>query len=318
MSCSLACIGGAAAYHLLREGAFVAERLGPQQTPFGQSQSIYRCRTRCGDQFYFLLRHGESLYELSPGSINYRANIFALKDLGIRAVVSWSETRAISHNYKIGEYVIVSDLIDETHARPNTFFENRGLGNVRQWPVFCPSLAQALNTVLTNEQCDFTPDGVYVCNEGPRRETPAEARKYASYGAELLGSTLAPEVFLAKELEMCYACLSYVASYVEHGCDFRPFENGCVLAPETQRRRAAQAVERFPRLLERLCEVLPKTPGVCHCDSSMRHHVDRGQISPDWRTWFDLEHGSPPVSGDVQMRGHHLNPPPTRPNYPVR
>lgn len=293
MSCTLACIGGAAAYRLLDQGAFVAARLGPQSTPFGRSQPIYRCVTRLGE-FYFLLRHGESRYELAPGSINYRANIYALKDLGIRAVVSWSEARALSHNYKIGEYVIVSDLVDETHARPCTFFENRGLGDLRQWPVFCPSLARALETSLQHEACEYKPDGIYVCTEGPRRETPAEARKYAAYGGELLGSTLAPEVFLAKELEMCYACLSYIASYAEHGCDFRPFENGRVLAEETERRRAAAAVERFPRLLERLSEVLPQTPGICRCDATMQSHIDAGQIDPDWRTWFDLEHGSEP------------------------
>lgn len=294
MSCTVACIGGAAAYNLLDEGAFVAQRLGAQPTPFGRSQPIYRCRTRFGE-FFFLLRHGESRYELAPGSINYRANIYALKDLGMRTVVSWSETRAISHNYKIGEYVVVGDLIDETRARPATFFENRGLGDVRQWPVFCPSLRQALVQTLEAEGCRFARDGVYVCTEGPRRETPAEARKYLSYGGDLIGHTLAPEVFLAKELEMCYACLSYIASYVEHGCDFRPFEHGRVLAAETEQRRAAAAVERFPRLLERLSHVLPNTPAMCKCDTTMRKHVDAGQIGPEWRGWFELERSPEPA-----------------------
>jgi 5'-methylthioadenosine phosphorylase len=286
MNATTACIGGTAAYDLLREGALVAERLGPQATPFGESQPIYLCATRFGE-FYFLSRHGESGFNIVPSFVNYRANIYALKDLGVRGIVSWSETRAISHNYKIGQYVIVDDLIDETHSRPNTFFRNRGLGVIRQWPVFCPSLRHAFATTLADEECDFVDHANYVCIEGPRRETPAEVRKYAAFGGELLGTTLAPEVFLAKELQMCYASLCYVASYAETGSDFRPFENGRTLEQQVQDARARAAVERVPRLLETLTKVLPHTPGICHCESSMQHHVANGQIGWDWRTWFD-------------------------------
>lgn len=285
MNPSLACIGGTAAYDLLRNGALVAERLGPRRTPFGESQSVYLCRTRHGE-FFFLSRHGESSYELAPTFVNYRANIYALKELGVRSIVSWSETRAICHNFKIGCFVVVDDLIDETHMRPITFFENRGIGLIRQWPVFCPALRSAFLSTLTQEQFAHCDSGVYVCIEGPRRETAAEVRKYASYGGDLIGTSLAPEVFLAKELQMCYASLCYVAGYAETGSDFRPFEDGLILDPETQVRRAMQAVERLPRLLERLCAVLPQTAARCECASTMKHHIANGQIGGDWRTWI--------------------------------
>jgi len=296
MKASVACIGGTAAYDLLREGALLAKRLGPQTTPFGESQPIYLCESRFGG-FYFLSRHGESGFDLAPSFVNYRANIYALKNLGVRSIVSWSETRAICHNYKIGQYVIVDDLVDETHSRANTFFENRGLGVVRQWPVFCPSLRQAFATALREGGCDFVDHAVYVCIEGPRRETAGEVRKYAAYGGELLGTTLAPEVFLAKELQMCYASLCYIASYAETGSDFRPFEDGRTLEKEIQEQRASAAVERLPRLLERLVEVLPRTPGICHCESSMQHHIASGQIGWDWRTWFEKQ-ATPPARAD--------------------
>jgi len=286
MAATLACIGGRAAYHLLREGALVAERLGPQQTPFGDSQPVYRCESRFGE-FLFLSRHGESGYELTPTFVNYRANIYALNDLGVRSIVSWSETRAISHNFTIGQYVLIDDLIDETMLRPQTFFENRGFGHIRQWPVFCPSLRSALRATLHEESCEFALRGVYVCVEGPRHETPAEARKYASYGGELLGQALAPEVFLARELQMCYASLCYVGRYAEDGTNYRPFEDGRALDEAEERERARAAVERMPRLLERFCEVLPRTPGICRCESSMVPHIRRGQLGDDWRTWFD-------------------------------
>ncbi|RMF77827.1 MAG: phosphorylase [Planctomycetota bacterium] len=296
----LACIGGSAAYRLLCEGAFVGERLGPQQTPFGESQPIYLCRGRFGE-FYFLSRHGDHLCEMAPCGINFRANIYALKDLGVRSIVSWSSTRAISHNYRIGEYAIASDLIDETRSRAVTMFPRLGLGDVRQWPVFCPSLGKALGATLEVEECEFKPDGVYVCIEGPRRATPAEVRKYGSFGGELLGATLAPEVFLAKELQMCYAALCYVTSYAENGSDFRPFENGRVLDVDTERSRAQSAVERFPRILERLCEQITHTPSICRCDSLMQHHIDAGHIGTDWRTWFDDQLlAAPPARQDDQ------------------
>ncbi len=286
MDAKLACIGGTLAYDLLKQGALVARRLGPQETPFGQSQPIFLCESRFG-QFLFLSRHGESGYDLTPSFVNYRANIYALKDLGIRTIVSWSETRAISHNYKIGEYVIVDDLIDLTVRRLNTFFENQALGVVRQWPVFCPSLRKAFETTLSETNGGFSNQGVYVCVEGPRLETPAEVRKYAADGANLIGQTLAPEAFLAKELQMCYASLCYVAKYAESGSDSRPFEDGIVLSEQVQRQRAERAVERLPRFLERLCDVLSRTPGICKCDSTMAHHVASGQIGWDWRTWFE-------------------------------
>lgn len=301
MSLSLACIGGTAAYDLLHGGALVAERIGAVRTPFGESQPIYLCRTRHGE-FHFLSRHGESRLELAPTFVNYRANIYALKELGVRSIVSWSETRAICHNYKIGCYVLVNDLVDETHMRPITFFENRSIGQIRQCPVFCPTLRAATAAALNEEDCKHSADGVYVCVEGPRRETPAEVRKYAAFGGDLLGTSLVPEVFLAKELQMCYASICYVAAYAETGSDFRPFENGQILDASTQILRAQRAVERLPRILERLCDVLPRTPVTCTCGTTLEHHIASGHIGGDWRTWIGPgNNGAPFAPNHVGM-----------------
>ena len=286
MSATIACIGGTAAYDLLRRGVFAARRLGPQLTPFGESQPLYLCQSKACE-FYFLARHGESGYQMPTTFVNYRANIFALKTLGAQAIVSWSETRSITHNYTVGEYVIVDDLIDETHSRPTTFFENMGLGVLRQWPVFCPHLRLAFNHALAAEKATFSDNGVYVCVEGPRRETPAEARKYAVYGADLIGFSLAPEVFLAKELQMCYASICFVSEYAENGSDFQPFENGRILDRPEQIRRARAAVERLPRILDRLCAQYTPQGKSCGCDQLMQHHIDTGHIGHDWRGWFN-------------------------------
>jgi len=99
---------------------------------------------------------------------------------------------------------------------------------------------------------------------------------------------------------MCYASICYVASYAETGSDFQPFEQGRVLCDSVQSQRARAAVERLPRLLERLTEVLQRTPGICNCESSMQHHIASGQIGWDWRTWFEEQ--KPEPSGEPEER----------------
>lgn len=297
MSIQLACIGGTAATDLLRRGRFAARRMGPQLTPFGESQPLYLCRAD-GRDFYFLARHGDNGLPTPTTFVNYRANIFALKSLGVQAVISWSDTRAITHNLSVGDFVLVDDVIDETHSRPTTFFENTDLGGLRQWPVFCPHLRTLGCRALAEEKAQFAEKGVYVCVEGPRRETPAEARKYAVYGADVIGYSLAPEVFLAKELQLCYASLCIVSEYAENGSDFQPFENGRVLDRAEQIRRGRAALERLPRILERFGELHAGHARTCGCDQSMQHHIDHGAIGRDWRAWFSRDvpmAGTPPL-----------------------
>lgn len=285
MPYTLACVGGRAAYDLLQNKALSCERLGARATPFGDSQPIFHVRSTSGE-FYFLSRHGEASYERSPSWINYRANVYALKDLGADAIVSWSETRGISHNFKIGQYVLVDDLVDETRSRQQTFFANRGIGHIRSWPVFCPTLRGVLHGVLAASSVEYAARGVYVCVEGPRHETPAETRKYAEYGGELLGQALVPEVFLARELQMCYTSLCYVARYAEDGTNYRPFEAGRALPVEVERERASAAVERIPGILDQFMRALAAHPRQCECESLMRPHIELGELGPDWRSWF--------------------------------
>jgi 5'-methylthioadenosine phosphorylase len=282
MAVNVACIGGRAAYDLVRKGVFSAERLGPRATPYGESQPLYRCRSKGGD-FLLLCRHGEAGYEVTPNLINYRANIYALRDLDVVSVVSWSETRAISHNYKVGQFVVVDDLIDETISRPTTFFANKELGHIRHWPVFCPNLRKAFVTALEELKLDYSDRGVYVCIEGPRQETPAEAHKYEVFGGELIGQTLAPEVFLAKELQMAYASLCFVASYAETGTPYPAFEAGRVLSEDVLARRADQAVQNMPRILERVFEVLGRKPASIEGRELLRDSDRNG----NWRKWFE-------------------------------
>ena len=132
-------IGGSQAYDLLQRGSIRGKRIGEIKTPFGHSQPVYHINDSMGEML-FLSRHGEKGYSLTAPFVNYRANIYALKELGVKQIVSWSGPGTINTSYQIGEYVIVDDIVDETHGRESTFYKNSGIGFIRQSPVFCPTL----------------------------------------------------------------------------------------------------------------------------------------------------------------------------------
>lgn len=287
MAAEFAVIGGSEAYELLKNGAIKGTRLGEKDTPFGPSQPIFRIKT-ASSEFLFLSRHGEKGYELSAPYVNYRANIFALKDMDVKRIIAWSGPGAINRRYAIGQYVVVDDVLDETRGRPSTFFEKGGLGFIRQNPVFCPTLRGLLIKTLEGFGLEFRYHGTYVCTQGPRLETPAEVRKFASFGGDLVGMTLVPEVFLARELEMCYAALCYVSNYAEGVVD-RPFRAGELfegLSDTEERKMVAQAVANFPRVIMGLAEAAEKVEDACPCRAAMRRYKLEGKVGENWREWI--------------------------------
>lgn len=281
-----AVIGGSQAFRFLADGTR-KQRLGERETPFGKSQPVYLFDSPVGS-YLFMSRHGEKGYSVAAPFVNYRANIYALKDIGVRQIISWSGPGAISAHFKIGRLVIVDDLIDETRHRPSTFYEHGGLGFIRQNPVFCPHLRSLLKQALEALGMDFAAKGVYVCTEGPRLETPAEIRKFSLYGADLVGMTLVPEVFLARELEMCYAALCYVTNYAEgiRPAEFRPgvlFEG---LATEEERQSVEATIQSFPQMMEAMTALTEAKPSECACEKLMQRYRDRGDVGNDWREWI--------------------------------
>lgn len=288
MATQFAVIGGSKAYELLSRGAINGTRLGERKTPFGNSQAVYLLKVN-SVEFLFLSRHGERGYEVAAPHINYRANIYALRDMGVRRVVAWSGPGAISREFSVGDFVVVDDVVDETKGREDTFFKGGGIGFIRQNPVFCPCLRQSLIDVLYRLGLTFKDHGTYVCTQGPRLETPAEIRKFASYGGELVGMTLVPEVFLARELEMCYAALCYVSNYAEGMADrpFRPGELFEGLSTEDEKKRVAQAVAEFPKIIMELAVQVERRGDPCPCPYSMKRYKEEGRIGEDWRDWIE-------------------------------
>ncbi len=266
------------------------ERLGesrvlePVETPFGASPPIHVVR-KADAEVVVISRHGETGYWTSAPFVNYRANIWALKELGVERIIAWSGPGAIDAGIPIGDILVPGDIIDETRGRASTFFEGLGIGFIRQNPVFCPDLAEALRDAIQARQGHCRAGDVYICTQGPRLETPAEIRKFASYGGNLVGMTLAPEAFLARELEMCYCPVCYVTNYAE-GIAERPYRPGELfegMLTKEEKAKADDAVKMLPEIIiEAILNLSHET--ACHCGRSMERFRLRGDIG-GWFRW---------------------------------
>lgn len=273
----IAFITGGKVYRLARERLGTIVDVLVKETPFGCSTPVLFME-RGERRFYVLPRHGEREYRVTAPFVNYRANIWGLKSLGVRRIVAWSGPGALSKEFRIGELVLPADLLDLTRNRASTFFEDKGYGIIRQNPTFCPTLEHALGQVMDEMALKPRRDAVYAVSEGPRLETPAEVRMLKILGADLVGMTLAPEAFLARELEMCYHPVAYVTNYAE-GVD--------EIDEERRKSWIDQALELLPEITWNFLELLPETATACMCEDSMLRYKRRGIISDDFREWIE-------------------------------
>ncbi|MGK7345383.1 MAG: MTAP family purine nucleoside phosphorylase [Candidatus Nitrospinota bacterium M3_3B_026] len=286
---SLAIIGGSGAYNILgREALGRVKTLKPVRTPFGKRDNIHKARMG-GRDVLFLSRHGEDGYRISAPFINYRANIWALKELGVERIIAWSGPGVINPSFSVGGYTVPHDIIDMTKRRPSTFFEKGGLGFIRMKNPFCQDLRHALMYAMEEDGLRYYDESVYLCTEGPRLETPAEIRLFHSYGADLVGMTLVPEAFLARELEMCYAALCYLTNYAE-GAAERAYREGELfegMQSAREKEDVEEAMERLPRLAAAALAAAAAHERECECKDAMLRYKKRGDITDDWRKWID-------------------------------
>jgi 5'-methylthioadenosine phosphorylase len=160
----------------------------------------------------FLARHGAK-HSVPPHMINYRANIMALKMLGVKKIVATSAVGSLDENIKPGHFVVIDQFIDFTKGRIQTFFEGeKGVLHVDMTHPYCPHLAKEIIKACP-PNLNLHSQGTYVCTEGPRFETPAEIRMFKMWGGQLVGMTSVPEVVLARELGMCYASIAMVTNF---------------------------------------------------------------------------------------------------------
>lgn len=231
----LAVIGGSGFYQLFDETA-------PAQlvdTPYGATSGPITTGVLAGRPVAFLARHGEG-HALPPHRINYRANLWALKSLGVAGVISFSAVGGLRPEYHPGQFVVSDQLIDRTHGRSDTFFDgdHGGVQHLSAAHPFCATLRGAVVDALSKADEDFHQTGTVVVIQGPRFSTVAESRWFRSLGADTINMTQYPEAVLATELNMGLANLSFITDSDTGDEHTEPVEGETVL------RRLAAALPR--------------------------------------------------------------------------
>jgi len=289
MPATLACIADEEIYRQWSAGLLQGQALGRRATPYGDSGDVFR--VQCDEAaFYLLARGGSGMDRTAPHRVNSCANLYALKDLGAHCILGWGPGAAVTHNIAEGDLVILSDVIDQTHQRTQTFFEDSPLGGLRQFPVFCDELRRRLAGILEDMKLIHHTSGVAAVREGPRLETPAEVRMLSMIGAEIVTHSFAPEPFLARELQMGYAAVCYVTNYAETGSRYQPYAAGGLfkdLGFITDAGRAGPA-GALGRIAANLAVSLANLDAVAYSPaSSQSGHIEKFNLPADWREWFE-------------------------------
>ncbi|MBC8014947.1 MAG: S-methyl-5'-thioadenosine phosphorylase [Sporomusaceae bacterium] len=181
-------------------------------TPYGTV--CYKVGDFADKSIAFIPRHG-SKHSIAPHLINYRANIWAMKKIGVRKILTTAAVGSLHLPMKLGDFVLVDQFIDFTKNRVNTFHEGgkRGVVHVDLTNPYCISLRDKLLAAAQEIGISIHSQGTYVCTEGPRFETPAEIAMFSRLGGHLVGMTNVPEVVLAREAEMCYSTIAMVTNF---------------------------------------------------------------------------------------------------------
>jgi len=243
---ALAVIGGSGVYDF---PSLQDVRKIEMDTPFGQPSSPIRVGKIDGNGIAFVARHGDG-HTLTPSEVPYRANIFALKSIGVERIVSISACGSLRQELEPGHFVIPDQLFDHTQDRARTFFGEGLVAHLSTPNPLCPDLSSELAAAARSVGGSVHTGGTHITIEGPRFSTKAESGVYRSWGMSLIGMTAAPEAFLAREAEMCYAMLAHVTDYDVWHENATPVS--VELVARTLRQNATLAERAILELLKRL------------------------------------------------------------------
>lgn len=181
-------------------------------TPFGDPSAPIILGSLEGESVAFLARHGLG-HQFSPTEINFRANIYALKSLGVEQVVGISACGSLREDYAPGDFVVPDQVFDFTKNRARTFFDRGMVAHISIPEPFCASLSAQVYQAVEATGNNVHRGGIFITIEGPRFSTRAESNTFRAWGMSIIGMTTSPEAYLAKEAEMCYSSLAHVTDY---------------------------------------------------------------------------------------------------------
>ncbi|HEX9035554.1 MAG TPA: S-methyl-5'-thioadenosine phosphorylase [Ktedonobacterales bacterium] len=259
-------------------------------TPFGAPSDSITLGTLDGARLAFLPRHGRD-HRYSPSDVPSRANIFALKSLGVERIIAVSAVGSLREDYAPLDLVIPDQIFDRTKARPLSFFEDGIVAHVGFADPFCPELrASLLRAAATLSEVRTHANGTYLCIEGPQFSTKAESRVYRQWGADIIGMTAIPEAKLAREAELCYATIACVTDYdVWHESE-TPVTVEMVIANLSRNVvHAQQIIREAARALSS-----DRSNSHCACATALDNAImtDRSLLTPEQRERYQLLAGA--------------------------
>lgn len=264
-------IGGSGLYEMegLTRGKWVRVA-----TPFGKPSDAFRVGVIDGRRVAFLARHGRG-HVITPSEINFRANIYAMKKLGVGCILSVSAVGSLREDFRPMDMVLPLQFFDRTRGRISTFFGGGIVAHVAFSDPMCPTVVDALEQACRDADVAVHRGGTYVCMEGPAFSTKAESNTYRTWGMDVIGMTNLQEAKLAREAEICYGTLAMVTDY------------DC-WHPEHEAVTAGQIIEYLNRNVENAQKILrasisrlPKKRD-CKCGSALSHAIltNPRKISP--------------------------------------
>ncbi|UCH89582.1 MAG: S-methyl-5'-thioadenosine phosphorylase [Thermoplasmata archaeon] len=227
-------------------------------TPYGSTSDRVMVGELEGVKVAFIPRHGKG-HVIPPHKVNFRANIWAMKKLGVERIISPCTVGSLKDEYKPGELVVVDQFIDFTKRRDYTFYDGSKVAHLPIAEPFCPELREFVFGKTKELGIAAHPEGTYVCIEGPRFSTKAESRMFRSF-ADIVGMTLVPECQLAREKDICYVSLAMVTDYdvwKEHEVNI-----------EAVLKVMGENIENLKKLVRAVVPVIPEARDACECKNT--------------------------------------------------
>ena len=265
-------IGGSGLYSM---PGFTEHNEVAMDTPFGKPSDNYIVGQLEGKEVAFLARHGRG-HRISPSELNFRANIYGMKSLGVERIVSLSAVGSLKEEHRPLDFVVPDQFVDRTRGRISTFFGDGLVAHVSFADPVCPQLASTVGDACNTAGVNVKKGGTYICMEGPMFSTKAESNLYRSWGMDVIGMTNLQEAKLAREAEICYVTVAMVTDYDCWHPEHEAVEVTDIIRVLTQ--NAANAA----RVVAHAVRNMPDARA-CKCGSALRHALitDKSLVPPD-------------------------------------
>jgi 5'-methylthioadenosine phosphorylase len=279
MTAKIGIIGGSGLYSM---PGFEAQEEVVIKTPWGSPSDNYVLGTLGGKQVAFLARHGRG-HRISPSELNFRANIWGMKSLGVERIISLSAVGSLKEEHRPLDFVIPDQFFDRTRGRVSTFFGEGLVAHISFADPVCPQLAEVALRSCQAAGVAAKKGGTYLCMEGPAFSTKAESSVYRSWGMDVIGMTNLQEAKLAREAEICYVTIAMVTDY---DC-WHPHHDAVTVSDIIA--NLMKNAENAAKVVAAAVLEMPETRA-CKCGSALSHAIltERGAIPEDTKKKLDL------------------------------